>query len=272
MQQLNKLKKIFDIETGGNREMIQPVLNIKAGEKYFSFAVTDNISGGISSLCYWTGEGDTNVLTDDVTARLTEYGNSFYLVKVCYDYPGNMLVPSVGFRHEDASLLKHFAPGSAITITELIAEWQLYNVFAVPKEIHDWVTARYPSAKNWHQVSVSLKNISAAATDGCLQVDIRHTGFSVIVVRNGKLLIAQTYEYNTPEDILYYLLKICRQFSLSQSTVKLELSGLVEKESALYRVLYQYFAVIYFRDAEWKIGSEYPLHFFTSLNDLARCG
>ncbi|HNA96743.1 MAG TPA: DUF3822 domain-containing protein, partial [Chitinophagaceae bacterium] len=63
-----------------------------------------------------------------------------------------------------------------------------------------------------------------------------------------------------------------QQFSLSQQTVSVRLSGLIDKQSALYKDLYQYFREITFREAGWHtVEPEYPAHFFTSLNDLAPC-
>jgi hypothetical protein len=95
------------------------------------------------------------------------------------------------------------------------------------------------------------------------------------VVKEGKLHIAQTLYYSSPEDILYYLLKTCNQFSLSRDGIQLFISGLIEKESQLFRELYLNFLNITFREPTWKIPAygekEYPTHFFTALNDLARC-
>ena len=96
--------------------------------------------------------------------------------------------------------------------------------------------------------------------------------YNVYAARQDILLLSQYYPYSTPGDVVYYLLKICHQFSLPQQEVQLQLSGLIEKQSALYKELYQYFIKIDFRDASWNIpDSEYPNHFFTSLNDLAQC-
>jgi Protein of unknown function (DUF3822) len=83
-------------------------------------------------------------------------------------------------------------------------------------------------------------------------------------------LLAQTYSYTAPEDIVYYLLRIVQQFALSAEEVTVILSGLIDKESALYKELYQYFLQIELRSVSWNTG-DYPAHFFSSLNDLARC-
>jgi len=69
---------------------------------------------------------------------------------------------------------------------------------------------------------------------------------------------------------LYYLVKISNQFSLSRQELLLQLSGLIDQDSALFTELSQYFLQLEFRPGLWQ-DTGYPDHFFTSLNDLARC-
>ncbi|MBK8605606.1 MAG: DUF3822 family protein [Chitinophagaceae bacterium] len=118
---------------------------------------------------------------------------------------------------------------------------------------------------------MDVRNSIGVTEEGRLQVDFRKTEFVVIAANRNNILLTQTFEYTTPEDVLFYLLKICKQFSLSRERVELQLSGLVDKQSSLYKELYQYFINIDFRNALWNTGAEYPAHFFTSLNDLAKC-
>ena len=96
--------------------------------------------------------------------------------------------------------------------------------------------------------------------------------FRVIVKKDGQLHLAQTYAYTTPLDVVYFLLKICSEFGLSQEQSTLSISGLVEKESALYRELYNYFLNIQFRNpAQPDLPDGHPAHFFTSISNLAVC-
>ncbi len=147
----------------------------------------------------------------------------------------------------------------------------MYNIYAVPAEIKDWVSRKFPTARFWHQYSLDVRNSIGVTEEGRLQVDFRKEEFVVIATNRNNILLTQTFEYTTPEDVLFYLLKICNQFSLSRERVELQLSGLVDKQSSLYKELYQYFINIKFRNAQWNTGVEYPAHFFTSLNDLAKC-
>lgn len=267
------VKKVFEIISASADQAIQPVLSIRSGANHFAYAITDRVSTNLQQLGYFTGDGFNHKEIAELVDPLTRTGTPFYQVKICYDHPGNVLVPASGYHQEEADLLKWpVMNGGSVTITELIAEWQLYNVYTVPGELHAFLTTAFTSAAFLNQVSVGLRKINAALPEGCLEVNIRQSDFFVLAARSGKLLVAQVYEYSVPEDVLYYLLRICREFSLSQEEVQLVLSGLVEKQSALYKELYQYFINLHFRDAEWLIkGTDYPAHFFTALNDLSQC-
>ena len=272
------MKQLFHIAAGEDRESVQPVLSIRLGEKHCCFSVTDFISKELKNLAYYTTEEVNDNFLQELFAAHPELNAAFYRVLVCYDYPQSSLVSFKDYKHNDAGLLlntMYGLNGTAIVISESIAEWQVYNVYAVPKDVHDWISKNFAAGKYWHQYTVNIKNIKSAAEGGILLVDLRKNDFTVLATGNNKLLLAQTFLYSTPDDVVYYLLKICEQFGLSQNEVHIGLSGLVDQQSALYRELYQYFLHVEFRGAAWTIpvsaNNESPLHFFTSLNDLSQC-
>src|SRR5678816_4790472 len=82
--------------------------------------------------------------------------------------------------------------------------------------------------------------------NGKLIIDFKTDSFSVVVLKHNSILLAQIFAYSKPADILYWLLKICKEFSLPQNEVTLLISGLIDKRSAMYRDLDQYFLNIEF--------------------------
>lgn len=220
-----------------------------------------------------TGQGWKEEELAELISTYPLLRQTYYGIQVAYDFPQSVLMPSRQYNPEEGKKLVSSIYGpaaAAFTIAEQVNAWQLTNVYSVPRGIQDWITRHFPAAQQQHQYTLGLKNIEAAATEGNISLDIRKDDFTVLVAKAGKFLLAQTSEYNTPEDILYYLLKMVAAFSLSQQETGLSITGLVDKQSALYRELYQYFINIHFRDSSWNMD-EYPAHFFTSLNDLARC-
>jgi hypothetical protein len=267
------LKQLFHIESA-NLQNVQQVLSLRLGEKHGSFSITNKKGNELYELAFCSvDEWNENALTNFFAAYPSIH-NSFYEVLIAFDFPQSILTPSLIYKKEESQLLIKamygILPGSTI-ISELIAEWQMYNTYAVPNELHKWTQKKFPAAKSRHQYSLAVKGMNSTAAEGNLLVDVGTEEFSVIVVKSNKLMLAQTFSYSTPGDVVYYLLKVCQQFLLSQKEMNIRLSGLIDKDSALYKELYQYFIHVDFKEASWNQSGEFPAHFFTSLNDLARC-
>lgn len=272
------MKQLFSIKTGEDKENVQPVLCLRLGEKHCCFSITDLASQELKHLAYYTADEVNETFLLKLFDANPQLSASFYQVFVCYDHPQSCLVPSNYYKQENASPLIDMMFGiqsAASVISETVAEWQMQNVYAVPKELHDAVSKKFTTGRYWHRYTVDIKNSLPANESGSFLVDLGKEDFTVMAAGNGKLLLAQTFLYSTPDDVIYYLLKICRQLGFQQERVQISLSGLVDQQSALYRELHQYFLHVDFRNATWKIpasaNNETPAHFFTSLNDLARC-
>jgi hypothetical protein len=266
------LKQLFHIENDNN-ESSQQVLSLRLSSNHFSFVITNKTGTEIRELAYCAvDEWNLNEL-EELFVIYPSLKSYFYDVLVSFDFSQSVLVPLNNYKSEDAGLIINTIgnKGSHLnTVAELVNGWQVYNVYAVEKEMQEWVTGKFPTARCRHQYSLAITKISAVDS-GCLAIDFRTATFSVIITRGSNLLLAQTYEYSTPEDVLYYLLKSCQHNSLSQQDVKVQLTGLIDRQSSLYKELNHYFINIDFREPIWNAGNEYPAHFFTSLNDLARC-
>jgi len=272
------LKQLFHIENSDSHNG-PLLLSLKLGEKHAGFAITDKTGKVLQQLAWCTiddpeAEGWNEKELTDFFGAYPRLDHSFNEVRMAYDFPQTILVPSVGTKEEEAGLLLTSSGYPCVAegiVSELVSGWQLRTIYAVPAEIREWVNRKFPAATTRHQYALDVANIDPAGEKGSLTVDLRKEDFTVVAAKGPVLLLAQTYHYSTPPDILYYLLKICREFSLSQEELHLQLSGLIDKRSSLYNELYQYFINISFREADWDTGSEYPSHFFTSLNDLATC-
>jgi hypothetical protein len=267
------LKQLFHIEQ--NKPLSgQAVLSFRLGERHCCFAITDKTGSELYELAYCS---TVNWNEKELAGLLSVYPSlqgSFYETQLAYDFPQAVLVPSSGSGAEQtAQLVNDGNHAGAHIITEQVPGWQINAVYAVPNDIQQWFSQRFPTAKYRHQYSLGIKTIQSSGDAGCLLVDFREDEFSVIAARSGSILLARCFEYSTPDDVLYYLLKLCRQFQLSQQELQLSISGLIDRQSSLFKELYQYFIHTGFRDASWSRDNraEFPAHFFTSLNDLAQC-
>jgi hypothetical protein len=267
------LRQLFNISTNNSVEIIQSVLAIRIGEHHCCFAITNAAASQLYQLTYYSADEINADLLNEIFSAHTGLNNSFSQILICYDYANSIIVPSIHYDINNAGLLLNTVNGYTVNnriVSEAVAGWQLHNVYAVPEDVHEWINRKFPSGKTGHNYSLGIRNIRSADVSGYISLDILPKDLSVVSGKENKLLLAQSFPYSTPADVIYYLLKFCQQFNLSQQDVKLFISGLIEKNSTLYRELHQYFLHVEFREASWN-NDEYPAHFFTSLNDLARC-
>jgi hypothetical protein len=270
------VKQHFTISSPNTEEAAQQVLAIRLGEQHFGFAISNPVSGELLQLAWYDSEQVSSEALEDIYQKHSELKNSFYKTIVAYDHPLSILTPSgLAVQKNPKQLLEtmYGINGKQTIITENVNGWQLQNIYAVPVDTREWMIRHFPAAEYWHNYSVGIRQVNATDFEGNLIVDFRANDFAVVVSKGNKLLLAQTFQYGSPADVIYNLVKICSEFSLERESVKLTVSGLIAKESALYRELLHYFVALSLREPGWKIPEEqdYPAHFFTSLNDLAVC-
>lgn len=164
------------------------------------------------------------------------------------------LVPNALFdANEKEALLKFNHPledGEVIAIDKL-PNLDATTIYALPKAIEQQFKELYTQLNITHYSSPLIENVLLANknTDGVsVVVNVRSGGFEVLVVNSGKLMFYNTFSYQTPEDFIYYLLFVFEQLKLNPETVQVKLLGELEKNSAVYQLLYKYIRNIKFGD------------------------
>jgi Protein of unknown function (DUF3822) len=273
------MKTLFKI---GNSEELNPsqaVLLMEVGETHCCFAIVDFANQMMVQLAYYTmDEKDDENSLQTILETHPELRQSFRQTIVSYYLPESLLIPAKFYDYEETQkmLATMYEEGSNTVVSESISEWQVYNSYRIPSAIHEFLSRSYSTGSFWHTYSITLKNGWDKNEAGKMLVDFKVDTFSAILIRENSLQLAQIFCYRKAEDVLYWLLKICKQFSTSQNDVKIILSGLIDRQSAVFKELYQYFLNIEFASTENDIQlsrdfEEYPVHFFSSLYKLASC-
>jgi hypothetical protein len=248
-----------------------------ASARHCSFAVMNYLSKELVEFGYYTSTEDENDYKSFFEG-IGSLNNRYYQTAIGYDSNESVQIPSVVYKYEDGQLNLDATFGKSVhtaVVSENVPGWNLYNVYRLPSSLHSAISWKFLSAKSWSIHSVWLKG-HASKNDEAMIIDFKTDEFSVVILKNNKLLLAKTFSYTSPEDVLYYLLKCCQQLNLSQQTVKLSLAGLIEKDSAVYRELYKYFINLEFESlsAEVKLSEAltiHPEHYFSSISKLAAC-
>ena len=90
--------------------------------------------------------------------------------------------------------------------------------------------------------------------------------YTLVVCKQNKLQFIQTIKYVTPDDVLYFVLNVCKQYSI-ETTTPIFYGGFVADKSKLQDTLYQYLNELQLMEVDGSFfASEgfkaYPLHYF----------
>ena len=251
------------------------VLALQFGDTYVSYARKDRSQGTLLALGYMQVSTWDQSAFDHFMTSIGSLLTSPQPVEIAFNISALSVLPVAGFEEKKLQALHQsmypFA-GPAVFKTETAAEWQLYLGYPVPVALYRGCETCFPTARVRHAFKLALDTAGQSAAQGKLLVDIGIESFRVVLLKNNRLQFFQSFPYASPADVLYYLLSICEAQLVSPAEVELVLTGLFEKESALYRELWQYFMHIQLRDAPFEAEAfPYPSHYFTTLNDLLLC-
>jgi hypothetical protein len=64
--------------------------------------------------------------------------------------------------------------------------------------------------------------------------------FELVVIQNQKLLLFNSFDYQTKEDFIYYLLFTAEQLNLNPEHFRLQLLGNISEDSELFKIAYKF--------------------------------
>jgi len=85
-----------------------------------------------------------------------------------------------------------------------------------------------------------LLDASKNIDDKKMMVHFSSGHFEIIVIQNQKLLLFNSFEYQTPEDFIYYILFAAEQLNMNPENFPLELIGNITEESDFFKIAYKY--------------------------------
>lgn len=189
------------------------------------------------------------------------------------------LCPSILFSPENARDLLEFNVGNT---NESIIKYDIINhdvvcVYSIPESINSYIDKLLPNHKTKHTISVlcelflnseEFKNESVLLVINSLSIDI-------IIKNKQKLVLANSFNVNGQEDILYYLLFSLEQFELNPLTARLSIAGNIETNNSLALAIKKYIKEVRFaaghKSINWSNLKGIPQHQHYSILNRIFC-
>ncbi|WP_163397822.1 DUF3822 family protein [Flavobacterium fluviatile] len=132
-----------------------------------------------------------------------------------------------------------------------ISNYEMNAVYIPYININNFLIDNVGSFDYKHVNSILVEKLLEASKNNDAKkmiVNFNPEHFEIIVVENQKLLLFNSFEYQTPEDFIYYLLFTAEQLSLNPEIFPLELLGTINKNDPFYAIAYKYIRNVSFLD------------------------
>ncbi|TDE27562.1 DUF3822 family protein [Flavobacterium ranwuense] len=134
-----------------------------------------------------------------------------------------------------------------------IPNYQMNAVYIPYVNINNFFIDQFGAFDYKHANSILVSKLLVASKNKDVKkmfVHINSGHFEIIVVQNQKLLLFNSFDYNTPEDFLYYILFTAEQLNLNPENFPLELIGNIDTESDYFKIAYKYIRNVSLIDVE----------------------
>jgi hypothetical protein len=170
----------------------------------------------------------------------------FDTVRLVHENELSTLVPKPLFNEENlADYLKFnskILSNDYITHDDL-AQGDIVNVYVPYVNINNFLYDTFGTFEFNHFSTLLLNalfSVNSNKTEPTMYVHITKRHFEIVVLKEHKLVLYNTFDYSTKEDFIYYLLFTAEQLELNPETFPLVLIGHIAENDDLYKVAYTY--------------------------------
>lgn len=237
-------------------------LSIQLGLSGLSFCILDGSTKKIHSLD--TIELENTTVPEDLIAHLENWFNKpenqdmiFEKVVAIHENELSAVVPKPLFNESNLSdYLKYNVKilENDYLSYDAIDQHEIYNVYVPFTNVNNYLFDKFGDFEYKHASSILIETLVNQAKKGdkpTLYAYISRTHFEIITTDQKQLILYNTFSYHQKEDFIYYLLFTIEQLNLNPEKVTVYLLGLIDQQSELYQIAYQYILDV-------KIGNHLP--------------
>lgn len=249
-------------------------LIIEIGKSHLSYLLCSDSSLDVFAFEMFRSENSINSLSiQALIQNLQSKKIAFTSAHLVLNNGVVTMMPVGHFKADDAQrILQLFFPEQEdlLVFSDNVDDWSLVNVYGINKELYSILNERYNFVSVLHANKTFLNAVHVPSTVDAadiLKVFFHPSGITLLVIKGNQLQLIQDQEYQTTEDVVYYLIQSTSQLGIDRETMHLRLSGTISADAAIYKELQKYFRNIDFELPQFKFDTsaenQVPVHFFT---------
>lgn len=226
-------------------------LSVQVSLNGFSFAVCDTLTNRIVQIeeIDFSDFPKTNKIEEHYWKAFLEHRaltTTYDEVVVLHDNNLNTFVPRAFFDEAFAGSYLQYNTKVFETdffATDIMENYEMNNVYIPYVNINNYLIDQFGPFEYRHTNSILVAKLLDLSGNIEVKQVFAHfckNTFEIIIVQNRKLVLFNSFEYQTPADFIYYLLFTAEQLQLNPEYFKLQLLGDISEDSELFRMAYKY--------------------------------
>ncbi|WP_208889833.1 DUF3822 family protein [Polaribacter sejongensis] len=132
------------------------------------------------------------------------------------------------------------------------------NVYVPYVNINNYLFQNFGEFEYQHHLTILIEKLISAnnSDDKKVFVNVSKENYDIVVLENKQLQFSNSFNFQTKEDFIYYILFTFEQLKLDVEKIGLFFMGDIEPESEIYKITYQYIRNVSFLESNNKIFNE----------------
>jgi len=227
-------------------------LSIQLSLDGFSFCVINKTLNEVTALYAYTFPNNSptpekhldNVIEVFDKEKLLQ--RRYHTVNITHVNELSTLVPKAFFVPEEIKSYIKFSSKvykNDYIVHDPLVNHDMMNVYIPFVNINNFLLEKFGAFEYKHFSTVLVENLMNTykfSERPHMFVHICDEHFEIVIIANSKLLLYNSFKYQTKEDFIYFVLFTAEQLKLNPEKFELIFSGNIDKESDLYKIAYTY--------------------------------
>jgi len=227
-------------------------LSIQLSLDGFSFCVINKTLNEVTALYAYTFPNNSptpekhldNVIEVFDKEKLLQ--RRYHTVNITHVNGLSTLVPKAFFVPEEIKSYIKFSSKvykNDYIVHDPLVNHDMMNVYIPFVNINNFLLEKFGAFEYKHFSTVLVENLMNTykfSERPHMFVHICDEHFEIVIIANSKLLLYNSFKYQTKEDFIYFVLFTAEQLKLNPEKFELIFSGNIDKESDLYKIAYTY--------------------------------
>lgn len=161
-------------------------------------------------------------------------------------------------------------------VSDVVEKAGISCVYRIPAVLYNLIGSRFGEESATHLYALLSRYHAVSPNPDMLEVVVGNKQMTIYLRNKGKLMLVQQYPCNNGAEAAYHLLHLKQQFELDAEIFPIQLSGMIDPDSALEKEISRYFRNISFAmlPTDMQLSEDFfelPTHYFHNIYKLAAC-